>query len=154
MKYLFYGIAFLIANAVQFLWNFKFISWKTMFHKKTERENYEEWLGTNNNNYFSFKEGFKVMLGQAFNKKTDEVVKQYFAKGMGGATLLKREVIFNKEGLTMLPENNIVEYNRNTTIATFHFHEPHHEMALPEDFIEKAQGIIIGQSNCELIYTE
>ncbi len=67
---------------------------------------------------------------------------------IGNMKILKSETIqYGDEKLNA----KCTDYDKQTGIMTFMFDKPKHEMELPEIFIDNANGIIKGESNCELI---
>ena len=95
--------------------------------------------------------GFKMMLGEWVNELENHMeILDFHATKLGVGNIKSNKL--NKNGENTLPENIMFDYDPITTIMSFRFNKPYNKEELPEYFIEGSNGIIIGESNCELIY--
>ena len=93
------------------------------------------------------------MLGEWANElDPNDLLEMYVTKvGVGS--------IVDAESLTSdcddeLPKNKMTDYNQDTTIMTFMFDRGYGENELPKYFTKGGNGIMLGKSNCELIYED
>jgi hypothetical protein len=93
--------------------------------------------------------GFKMMLGEWANELDPNDLLELFVTKVGVGTVGAGLVAGSDDEL---PNNKMTDYDPNTTIMTFMFDRGYDEDELPEYFIKDSNGIVTGESNCELIY--
>lgn len=92
-----------------------------------------------------------MMLGQWANELDGIDLLDMYATEMGVGNIASDERLKSKGGMVPLPPNKMSDYDRGTTIMTFKFDRPHEKSELPHYFTKDANGIIMGESNIELI---
>jgi hypothetical protein len=97
--------------------------------------------------------GFKMMLGEWANElDPNDLLEMYATKiGIGN---VKGDERLKSNCEDELPNNKMTNYEPKTTIMTFMFNKGYNENELPEYFTKGSNGIIMGESNCELIYED
>ena len=93
-----------------------------------------------------------MMLGEWGNELDPNDLLEMYVTKIGVGTIKSNDVLHN-DGDDKLPKNVMSDYDPETTIMTFSFDRGYEESELPKYFIE-GTGIVMGESNCELIYED